>query len=154
MFWCENCEGREAINEVMDQVYPHVRENPRLRKLIEQSPASVVYHERFLREVMPRNHPLFRTELFIHEGYLDTLKKWVTAEAHGRVPVGITPHTSIMQDMAELKGQVMEMKNLMMTTAGGRGATDGDHPSAGQGYNSDQNGARACEQYRDTADSR
>ena len=94
----------------MDQLYPCIQGNARLRRLVEQSLASVIYHQKFLRDTMPTNHPLFQTELFIHEGFIDMLKKFVTTEAHGRVATGITSHTCLLKEMAEIKSEVGEIK--------------------------------------------
>ena len=56
----------------------------RTRAVVEVGMASVIYHEQFIREMMPRNQPLFRTTLLLQPGFVQTLRKHVTIEGHDK----------------------------------------------------------------------
>ena len=107
MFHTTDQESRERVNAIVKLVFPYVSTS-QTRAVVEVGLASVIYHEQFLREVMPRNHPLFRTTLFLHSGFVQTLRQHVTIESHGRTATGIPPHVCLLKQMKVLPGEVTQ----------------------------------------------
>ena len=99
MFHTTDQGSRERVNAIVKLVFPYAS-TPRTRAVVEVGLASVIYHEQLLREVMPTNHPLFRTTLFLHSGFVQTLRQHVTIESHGRTATRIPPHVCLLKQMS------------------------------------------------------
>jgi hypothetical protein len=69
--------------------------------------ASIVYHEKFLRDTLPPNHPLFSSYVFRTAGELDRLRPHVALYS-GRKS-GIPAHCSVLRQQAELNQQMLAL---------------------------------------------
>eukprot|EP00960_Hanusia_phi_P019365 571640-Hanusia_phi.AAC.10 len=131
-FHCKDQESRKAVDDIMKILFPNV--DNILRNVAEQAVASVVYHEEFLQRKMGNQHPFYNCQLFLHAGFLDTLRKYVTVEPAGRKATGIPVHMLVMNKLSGLQDlvQTTEEKLGQILCGVRSGCRTGTQPQAEQ----------------------
>ena len=89
--------------------------------------ASLVYHEKFLRDTLPRSHPIFQARVFTHNRMLEQLRGNVLlgygcCPSTGLQATGIPPHLavakeveSLIEEVKKLRAEISGLKTTMMT---------------------------------------
>jgi hypothetical protein len=102
-------EAKEILTEdFLETIMPGYKgKAPGFKRCIPYFLASIIYHEDFLRDFLPEDHPLFRSRVFTQNSHLEELRKHVVTGV-GRCPhtsmtaTGVPPHLVIAKQIEQL----------------------------------------------------
>ncbi len=103
-------ENSDFVKDIITQCFPNMPS--KLFNVCKFCLASVIYHESFLRETLPKNHPVLHHLLFRDRALLEKCKALVVCtlpyETESIKATGIPPHVSILTHMKNMMDKIQE----------------------------------------------
>ena len=118
-------KDNDEIQAGMEKVFPNLPDN--LKEIGKNVLASLVYHSDFLLQTLPANDAVLKSVLFRDRNLLSSLKSLaivsLPGDSNGRFATGVPPHISIITEMRNIQGKILEIlptvnNSVDMTIAG------------------------------------
>lgn len=118
-------EAADLIQSTVQECFPQLP--PALNQVAEFALASLVFHQQYLMDTMPKNHRVFGTPLFTNQKRLENLGQLVTCRLNEPTDTirasGIPPHVSLLSQMTQISNNVQlvipELRNITPSTVAG-----------------------------------
>jgi integrase len=94
----------EFLNTTIANVFPNVPSN--LKKVVEYSLASLVFHHKFIATNVPSNHPIFFSYLFQTTELIAQLSERLNTSYDDMVVTGVPPHISILTNIEKMNKKI------------------------------------------------
>lgn len=103
-----------SLSEWEEILPSYSRFSPHFKQVIIYLLASLIYHEKWLRDNLPNNHPLFSSFLF-SSNKIRSFSGFVSIKSDKLRPTGIPPHLTISNELATVASNINQFKEEILS---------------------------------------